>query len=215
MIELRDVKIIAGTFTLDRISCMIPTGAYAVLMGRTGSGKTTLLEAICGLRTVERGSIILNDQEITHIPPADRQIGYVPQDLALFPSMSVLENLEFALRIRRVHQSRIKQRIDELAGLLHLESLLKRSIKQLSGGESQRVALGRALAFRPEILLLDEPLSALDERTRSQMQDLLRSIRQVTQVTVLHVTHSREEANVLADQLYELENGRLQPSADH
>ncbi len=209
MIELQRVSLRAGNFALHDISLRVESGEYAVLMGRTGRGKTTLLEAICGLRKVESGRIVLHGDDVTEWSPADRQIGYVPQDLALFPTLTVRQHLEFAVRLRKSAPAVIRERVDEMSALLGITPLLERHVQGLSGGESQRVALGRALSFHPAVLLLDEPLSALDEATRGEMYALLRSIRERTGVTVLHVTHSRQEAAALADRLLVLEDGRI------
>lgn len=209
MIELQRVSLRAGNFALHDISLRVESGEYAVLMGRTGRGKTTLLEAICGLRKVESGRILLHSDDVTDWSPADRQIGYVPQDLALFPTLTVRQHLEFAVRLRKSPSAVIRDRVDEMSALLGITPLLQRHVQGLSGGESQRVALGRALSFHPGVLLLDEPLSALDEATRGEMYALLRSIRERTGVTVLHVTHSRQEAAALADRLLLLEDGRI------
>lgn len=210
MITLSNVALQAGGFALANVSFHVPAGGYAVLMGKTGSGKTTILEAICGLRRVSRGRIMLINQEVTDWPPARRGLGYVPQDRALFKSMTVAEHLAFALTIRRWPRAAIAARVRELAELLGLESLLERKPGGLSGGEGQRVALGRALAFQPRVLLLDEPLAALDSDTRDDMQLLLRSVRSRTGVTTLHVTHDLSEAQRLADQLLLLKDGTIQ-----
>jgi ABC-type sugar transport system ATPase subunit len=202
MIELLGVSIHSGTFQLNDVAFSIEQGEYAVLMGSTGCGKTTILETICGLRKPTAGRVIIGDADVTDWPPRDRQIGYVPQDLALFPTFSVNEHLAFALKIRRVSDAKIRARTDELASLLGIDHLLDRKIVGLSGGEAQRVALGRALAFEPSVLLLDEPLSALDESTRDEMQSLLLRIKESTGVTTLHVTHSKEEAAILADRRF-------------
>lgn len=209
MIELRNVSIHAGAFALKDVALYIPKGEYAVLMGRTGRGKTTILEAICGLRTIQTGQILIDDTDITDWAPADRAIGYVPQDLALFPNMNVRAHLEFALRLRGQSRSMMDERVKELAEVLGINHLLDRSIHKLSGGESQRVALGRAISFRPAVLLLDEPLSALDETSRNQIQVLLKKINRDLNVTVLHVTHSTDEADTLADRQFRLEDGRI------
>jgi ABC-type sugar transport system ATPase subunit len=209
MIELENITIRAGTFGLTNVSLSIPEGTYAVLMGGTGQGKTTILEAICGLKPVDTGRVRLNDVDMTHWKPADRGVGYVPQDLALFPTITVRGHLEFALRLRHYSRSVIQNRVAELAHLLGIESLMDRRIRGLSGGESQRVALGRALSFHPRILLMDEPLNALDEATRDRLCELLRSIQKDSGLTTLHVTHSRTEAIALAERLYVLEHGRL------
>lgn len=209
MIGLSQVAVYAGSFHLKDITLDVPEGDYAVLMGKTGSGKTTLLEAICGLRPVVRGCVRLAGRDVTRMKPAQRGVGYVPQDGALFASMTVKEHLAFALQIRKHPAAGITERVRELASMLGLEPLLKRRVRGLSGGEAQRVALGRALSFHPKILCLDEPLSALDDDTRTEMYGVLRVVRQRTAVTVLHVTHNRVEAEHLADRGYLLERGQI------
>jgi ABC-type sugar transport system ATPase subunit len=199
MIELSSVSIRIGDFQLKDLSFRVDAGQYAVVMGKTGIGKTTILEAICGLRTVHSGRILINGVDVTRWTPADRNVGYMPQDLALFPSMTVREHIEFAMKVRSRPAKEISDRVMELASLLEITPLLDRRIKGLSGGESQRVALGRALSFRPSVLLLDEPLSALDEETRLTAQSLLKSLNKITGVTILHVTHNQEEADALGD----------------
>ena len=209
MIQIHDVTIRSGAFILSNVSLAVPQGGYAVLMGGTGQGKTTILEAICGLRRVSSGRVVICGVDMTDWKPADRGIGYVPQDLALFPTMTVREHLEFALRIRRVNRATILDRVAELAHVLGIESLLSRHTRHLSGGEAQRVALGRALAFQPQILLLDEPLTALDEATRDRLCELLRSIQRQSNLTTLHITHSRAEAIALADLLFVVESHKV------
>ena len=210
MIEIRDLTLRAGAFHLDRLNFQIETGCYAVLMGKTGRGKTTILESICGLRRAESGKILIHGEDVTDWLPADREVGYVPQDLALFPTFTVRGHLEFALKLRDWSKQEIEARTDQLAEQLGVGHLLNRKIFGLSGGESQRVALGRALSFYPSVLLLDEPLSALDSDTRNEMQDLLRSITRINRVTTLHITHNQEEASALADASYQLVDGQVQ-----
>jgi ABC-type sugar transport system ATPase subunit len=147
--------------------------------------------------------------DVTHWPPADREIGYVPQDLALFPTFTVAEHLQFALKLRSFHKTQIDHRVEELAEMLGIAHLLKRGIDGLSGGESQRVALGRALSFRPTVLLLDEPLSALDAETRDEIQALLRTLTDSTGVTTLHITHNTAEAAALADRCFHIRDGQV------
>jgi len=209
MIELVNISARSGNFSLCNVSLHIPTGKYGVLMGRTGCGKTTLLETIAGLKPVVSGRIVLGGCDVTHTRPAQRGIGYVPQDGALFPTMSVRAHLSFALKIRREKPDTIRKRITELAELLGIESLLERSPLGLSGGERQRVALGRALSFRPKILLLDEPLSAVDEDTREEMYELLRRVQSETRITALHVTHNTAEARLLAHRLFVVRDRKI------
>lgn len=209
MIEVDKITVRAGEFALQEVSLSVPKGCYAALMGRTGSGKTTLIEAIIGLRRTENGGIRIDGRDVTHARPAARGIGYVPQDGALFSTMTVEEHLGFALDIRRVPKKEIAARVAELASMLGISELLPRRPLGLSGGERQRVALGRALSFRPGILLLDEPLSAVDEETRGEMHDLLRRVQSEVGVTALHITHSRSEAETLADVVFVLRGGKI------
>jgi molybdate/tungstate transport system ATP-binding protein len=209
MIAASDLTIISGKFSLRGIDFIIPTGAYAILMGPTGCGKTSLLEALCGLRAVQRGRIELDGRDVTALRPAERGIGYLPQDMALFANLTVAENIGFALSVRGASRAEIVARVRALAELLGVAALLERSTEGLSGGERQRVALGRALAAKPSILCLDEPLSSLDEGTRDGMVALLRTVRIHEGVTVLHVTHSQREAEALGDLHLHLRDGRV------
>jgi ABC-type sugar transport system ATPase subunit len=209
MIRVDDLSIRQGAFRLEGISFEVPAGGYGVLMGRTGCGKTTILEALCGLRPVERGRIVLGGQDVTGWGPADRGVGYVPQDGVLFSTMTVRDHLAFGPEIRRWPRADVAARVEELAALLGLGALLDRWPPGLSGGERQRVALGRALASRPAVLCLDEPLSALDDETRDGMVALLQSVRRPTGATILHVTHSAEDARRLADRVLRIQDGRI------
>jgi molybdate/tungstate transport system ATP-binding protein len=209
MIAVEHLKVRVGGFALADVSFEVPTGEYAVLMGRTGAGKTTLLEALCGLKPVAGGTIRLNEHDVTRLKPAERGIGYVPQDRALFQTMTVREHLAFALVIREADRQAIQQRVEELSRLLGIGQLLERRPHGLSGGEAQRVALGRALSVRPGILCLDEPLNALDDDTRQEMYKLLGEVQQSTGVTILHVTHNLDEAEQLADRILVLRDGKM------
>ncbi|MCC6354756.1 MAG: ABC transporter ATP-binding protein [Verrucomicrobiae bacterium] len=202
MIQIEQLHARAGQFAIRDVNLAVPQGCYAVLMGRTGSGKTTLLESICGLRQIVSGRIRIGDRDVSDLKPGERGIGLVPQDVALFPTMTVRQHLAFALEIRRRPPDAIADRVEELASLLGIAHLLDRYTAGLSGGESQRVALGRALSFRPGVLLLDEPLSALDEATRDEMHALLRDVQRTTGVTTLHITHNRSEGRALAQKLF-------------
>ena len=210
MIRLEHLRVRAGAFELRDISFEVRRGEHAFLMGRTGSGKTTLLEAICGLRRVLSGTVRLDGRDVTALSPAQRGIGLVPQDAALFSHLTVREQLGFALVIRQRPAGDIAARVQELSRWLALDHLLDRKPAGLSGGEIQRVALGRALSFKPAILCLDEPLSALDEDTRAEMGELLRRLRELTGVTILHITHNRSEAERLGDRRLWLRDGRIE-----
>ena len=209
MIVLDNITVEQGVFSLEDVNIHIPEGRYAVLMGGTGSGKTTLLEVICGLRRAETGRVILHGEDVTLARPADRGVGYVPQDGALFKTMKVFDQLAFPLAIRRERTPVIRERIRELAALLSIDHLLDRGAANLSGGERQRVALGRALSFRPGVLLLDEPLTALDEETRERIMQLLKTVQERTKVTTLHVTHNLSEAKRLGDMLLRIDNHQV------
>jgi len=209
MIELVDISIQAGAFSLSGVSLAVGDGEYGVLMGRTGVGKTCLLEVLAGLRRPVSGRVRLAGRDVTELPPGARGVGYVPQDGALFPAMGVGDQLAFPLRLRKWSRPDQEQRVLELAGWLGIGHLLERQPRGLSGGERQRVALGRALAFRPAVLILDEPLVGLDEETRSELISLLQRAREEGSATALHVTHSREEAALLADRAFRLVDGRI------
>jgi ABC-type sugar transport system ATPase subunit len=178
-------------------------------MGRTASGKTTILETVCGLKPVRAGRIMLDGRDATHLKAAERGIGYVPQDGALFSTMTVRRHLAFALEVRRAPRAMVDARVTELAELLGIEAILDRKPAGLSGGEQQRVALGRALSARPKILCLDEPLGCLDEDTHQDVCALLGRVCREVRVTTLHVTHSMAEAEKLADCIFRIEKGRI------
>ena len=209
MITLENISLRQGSFELSGVNLRLAAGEYGVLMGRSGCGKTTILEAICGLRSIENGSIRLGDVEVARLPPAERGVGYVPQDRALFPTMIVREQLAFALVLRKQPQTQIAERVNELAKLLGITNLLDRAPDKLSGGEAQRVALGRALAHLPAVLCLDEPLAALDEELHEEMCRLLEHVHRETGVTVLHITHSPSEAKRLAGCHFRMEKGKV------
>ena len=209
MIRVENLSVRVGQFALENVSFAVPTGQHAFLMGKTGTGKTTLLEAICGLRPIRAGKVSLMDRDVTRLAPAARGIGFVPQEGALFRHLTVREHLTFALTIRKWSAAQIAERVADLAEWLGLRPLLDRKPNGLSGGEAQRVALGRALSFHPSILCLDEPLSALDEETRAEMCEVLQNVRAHTGVTILHITHSLAEARKLADCILLLRDGKI------
>lgn len=213
MIRLENISWIAPgkgrSPILDGLSFEVPSAAYAVLMGRTGSGKTTLLEILCGLRSPGSGTVRIDGREVTDLPPGERGIGYVPQDGALFPTLTVREQIAFGLRMRGVAADEIETRVLEAAEGVGVSALLDRLPTGLSGGERQRVALARALVVKPSVLLLDEPLASVDEETQDGLIDLLQRTQREHRITVLHVTHSRREAEGLGELHLRLEGGRV------
>ena len=209
MIQLQQISIHQGDFALRDVEFSVPSHEYAILMGPSGCGKTTLLEAICGLRPVTAGKILLDGEDVSSWKPALRRIGYVPQDAVLFPKMRVDSQIEFALESRKMKKRLRLERVNELAELLEITSLLRRYPKGLSGGEKQRVALARALSFRPRLLCLDEPLSALDQATKQKLTLLLKKVHQHEKVTALHITHNQPEARQLGTLTFEMTDGRV------
>jgi ABC-type Fe3+/spermidine/putrescine transport system ATPase subunit len=208
MIHTEEITFRVGTFQLDHLTIDIAAGQYFVLLGPPGAGKSIFLECLCGLRQIDSGRILIDGQDVTNVEPRRRGIGYVPQDYALFPHLSVRQNITFGLRGCEPRQ--LMSRIQDIAQLLGLESLLARRIAGLSGGEQQRVALARALVLQPKILLLDEPVCALDEAMRQEVCRQLLHLQRQLQLTVVHVSHNLEEAFSVADQAAILRAGRLQ-----
>ena len=201
MIEIQDLGLQAGSFVRSGITLSVSSGEYVAVMGRTGSGKTTLLETVCGLRPAASGTVVIDGVDQTTAHPAKRGIGYVPQDGALFPTMTIAEQLAFPLRLRGYKSRECHERVSSLAERLGVAAHLNRRPIGLSGGEVQRVALGRALIFEPSVLLLDEPFSALDTPTREELYELIESLRADRPMTALHVTHNSNEAERLGDRI--------------
>ncbi|MBC7341871.1 MAG: ABC transporter ATP-binding protein [Clostridia bacterium] len=198
-----------GSFQLRNISLEIFSGEYFVILGPTGAGKTILLEVIAGMHSLDAGEIWLGEENITTWPPEKRRFGFVYQDYALFPHLNVRENIVFGLKNRRLPTKRIKKELDDIVTLLGIAHLLPRFPCTLSGGEQQRVALARALIMKPQVLLLDEPLSALDPCTKEMLQQELKRLHQITGTLTIHVTHDFEEALFLAERIGVIERGCL------
>ena len=209
-IEVRDVRVAYGDVrVLHDISLNFEPGAFTALLGSSGCGKTTLLRALSGFVPVESGSIIVGGKDIAPLPPEKRGMAMVFQSYALWPHMTVRQNIGYGLKLRGVARAQIDRKVAAMLGVLGLEGLEGRKVTALSGGQRQRVALGRALAIDPRILLLDEPLSNLDAKIRLTMRHEIRAIQQRLGVTAIHVTHDREEAMTMADRLVIMQAGRI------
>ena len=214
MIEIKDLSIDMGEFSLRDINLAIGDGEYFVILGPTGAGKTVLMECIAGLHRIKQGKIWLGKNEVTHLTPEERNVGYVPQDYVLFPFLNVVDNIAFGLRQTKYTGPEIQKRVQHLASLIGISQLLSRDTRSLSGGEKQRVAIARALAPSPGILLLDEPLSALDLRTSKSLRHELRRVHRESGVTTLHITHDLMEAVEMADRVAVILSGRVAQVAE-
>ncbi|MHA1722548.1 MAG: tungstate ABC transporter ATP-binding protein WtpC [Candidatus Baldrarchaeia archaeon] len=207
MLEVIDLWKKWNEFELQGISFKVDSGEYFVLLGPSGAGKTLLLECIAGLHVLDKGKIIVDGEDVTFLPPEKRSIGMVFQEYALFPHMTVWENVEFGLEVRKVPINERRKMVKELLELLRVEKLAHRYPVTLSGGEKQRVALARALAVNPKVLLLDEPLSALDAPLRRKLRDELRRLHKILKIPFVHVTHDQMEAFSLADKIAVINKG--------
>jgi multiple sugar transport system ATP-binding protein len=199
-----------GVRAITDFSLAVESGEMVALVGPSGCGKTTLLRIIAGLEGVTRGTITLGDRVVNHAAPKDRNVAMVFQNAALYPHLDAYDNLAFSLRLRRVPRKAIRQRVLEAAALVGIEHLLDRRARELSGGEAQRVALGRAVVRRPDCFLFDEPLSSLDAPLRAQMRGELKRFHQRLGITALYVTHDQEEALTLGRRIVVLRGGRIQ-----
>ncbi|MER8824680.1 ABC transporter ATP-binding protein [Mesorhizobium sp. M0991] len=191
------------------VSFGIQAGEFVSILGSSGSGKTTLLMMVAGFETPTSGRILIGDRDITHLAPNRREVGMVFQKYALFPHMTVEQNIAFPLKMRRLSRGEIAARVSEILTLVQLTGLERRLPSQLSGGQQQRVAVARALVFEPPVLLMDEPLGALDKKLRDSMQFEIKRLQQRLGVTVIYVTHDQEEAMILSDRVAVMERGRL------
>ena len=205
----RITKRYGAALALDQVSLQVGRGRFMTLLGPSGSGKTTLLMTIAGFVQPDGGRLLLDGLPIEHLPPERREFGMVFQGYALFPHLTVAENVAFPLRVRRVPRSEVMPRVHAALDLVQLGALAGRMPKQLSGGQQQRVALARALVFRPSLLLLDEPLSALDKNLRVSMQEELKTLHGRLGLTFVYVTHDQQEALSLSDDVAILDRGRL------
>jgi putative spermidine/putrescine transport system ATP-binding protein len=207
-------KSYAGTAVFSDINCDIKKGEFVTLLGPSGCGKSTLLRCIAGLTAVDGGKILLDGQDIVPLSPQKRGIGMVFQSYALFPNMTVEQNIAFGLRMQKVNADDSRKRVAEVLKLVELNDFATRYPHQLSGGQCQRVALARSLVTRPRLLLLDEPLSALDARIRKHLREQIRQIQRELGLTTIFVTHDQEEALTMSDRIFLMNQGRIVQSGD-
>lgn len=209
MIDLNNLCLQLRGFALDNINLNIEQGDYYIILGPTGSGKTLLLETIAGIRTPTEGELVIEGRSVVDVPVEQRGIGIVYQHQALFPHLTVRENITFGMKVRKIDRALQEQKLKWLSGLFGIEGFLDRNPVTLSGGERQKVALARALAVCPKILLLDEPLSSLDPENREMIQQELRRLHRDLDITVVHVTHDFQEAISLGQKIAMLNKGRI------
>src|SRR3954469_11734704 len=210
-IEIRRVTKRYGDFAaVDDVSLHIPTGQLTALLGPSGGGKSTLLRIIAGLEAADAGEIAIEGADATHLPPQKRNVGFVFQHYAAFKHLTVAKNVAFGLEIRKRPKAEVRQRVSELLELVHLDHLADRLPSQLSGGQRQRMALARALAVEPTVLLLDEPFGALDAKVRKELRDWLRRLHDEVHVTTVFVTHDQEEALEVSDEIVVINEGRVE-----
>ncbi|MCX6050650.1 MAG: ABC transporter ATP-binding protein [Chloroflexi bacterium] len=210
-LELSHVrKSFAGATAVEDFNLSIAQGEFISFLGPSGCGKTTTLRMVAGFELPTAGQITLNGKDLTFLPPNKRNVGMVFQSYALFPNMTVAENIGYGLKVAGKSKTEIKPRVDEMLGLIHLEKFGTRYPGQLSGGQQQRVALARALAIRPHVLLLDEPLSALDAKIRVELRHEIRRIQQQLGITTIYVTHDQEEALSLSDRIVVMSQGKME-----
>jgi len=205
----RITKVFKGTRAVDDVSLKINDGEFMVLLGPSGCGKTTLLRSIAGLEQIDGGRIVIGDRDVTELPPRRRNIAMVFQSYAVFPHMTVFENIAFGLRMRKAPKTEVDQQVREAAELLHIENLLDRYPAQTSGGQRQRIAVARALAMKPQVLLMDEPLSNLDALLRLEARAELKRLLNEIGATTIYVTHDQVEAMSMGDQVAVMRSGKI------
>lgn len=212
MIQFEDVQIRYGNTTvIDHLNLEINTGEFFTFLGASGCGKTTTLRALAGFLAPSRGDIRINGQSIVNVPVEKRGIGMIFQNYALFPGMTVYENIAFGLKVKRMKKADIRTAVDRVAEMVELsQDQLKKNISRLSGGQQQRVAIARALVNNPEILLLDEPLSNLDAKLRKQLRIELKKMQKDFNITAVYVTHDQDEALTLSDRVAVFHNGKIE-----
>ncbi len=209
MIEIEDLLVELGGFTLKIPRLTVRSGEYMVIMGPSGVGKTVLLHTIAGFIKPVRGRIVIDGRDATYLPPEKRGVVLVPQNYALWPHLSVYDNIAYGLRLRRIDEEEVRKRVERIAEILGIRHLLGRKPSTLSGGEKQRVALARALIINPRILLLDEPLSSLDPGIRWKSMEFLKKLHETLSFTTIHVTHDIIETMYLGEKIGYMEGGVL------
>jgi len=214
MITLQDLTVKLGNFTLDTINLNVNAGEFFILLGPTGAGKTVIIETIAGMIPPTSGTILVNGRDITNSVPERRGIGIVYQDYALFPNLSVVENIRFGLRYIKGRKDKQELWVQTLLQKLGIEEIKDRSVKNLSGGEQQRTALARALAVKPSVLLLDEPLSALDPQFRKEIRTMLQQIHQEFGMTMIMITHDLTDAVELGQRVAIINRGSIEQTGD-
>ena len=211
LVELKNIsKSFDGEIVLSNVSLYINDKEFITLLGPSGCGKTTTLRIIGGFESADEGDVIFDGERINDIPPYKRSVNTVFQKYALFPHLNVYDNIAFGLRVAKVKESEIKERVSEMLSLVNLRGFEKRNVSLLSGGQQQRVAIARALINKPKVLLLDEPLGALDLKLRKDMQVELKKIQKATGITFVYVTHDQEEALSMSDTIVVMANGKIQ-----
>lgn len=209
LLKINDFSLVRGQFQLNQICLEIESGEIFAILGPTGAGKTVLLESIAGIHEGLEGAIYLQGKDIKEIPHNKRNLGFVYQDYGLFPHMTVLKNIQFGLKMNKVEENVMQEKVKELSSFLGIDYLMKRYPKNLSGGEKQRVALARTLVLEPKLLLMDEPFSALDPKTKERMYQLIEEIHKTYQCTILFITHDFTEAQRLASRVGIIIDGKI------
>jgi len=211
-LELKNIRKVfpSGTVAVEDFNLSAKQGEFISFLGPSGCGKTTTLRMVAGFEIPTSGEILLNNNDLTRVAPNKRNVGMVFQSYALFPNMTVADNIGFGLKVTGRSDAEIKQRVNEMLSLIHMDTYAGRYPTQISGGQQQRVALARALAIRPQVLLLDEPLSALDAKIRVELRQEIRRIQQQLNITTIYVTHDQEEALSLSDRIVVMSNGKVE-----
>ncbi|MEA2013582.1 MAG: ATP-binding cassette domain-containing protein [Verrucomicrobiota bacterium] len=208
-LQIENLALSAGNFKLKNISFHIEQDEYFVLKGLTGSGKSLIMKAICGLIRLDSGKILIDGKDVTNLQPRFRKVGYIPQNSLLFPHLNVEENIAFGLKFKDFSKNKITEEVDKITELVGISQLLNRNVLNLSGGEKQKVNICRALILKPKILLLDEPLSAVDEGHRDKLCSILKSLQKKTKIPAMHISHNKKETELIADRISILENGKI------